>query len=322
MARLGLDDDDDDKKNSYYNLPENVRRSNILFKMDDYWISIPLSVEYRAVYGLGELMMSTICGKEHLSDGELAMQVAAQMSQVMPLDLMNDGGLMGLIPSMVKPWAEVHENKSWTGLPIYKDTPYNKDMPEWTKAYSNANKYIVGLSAAMNEVSGGDKYTKGNLDFNPSKVEHLLNGYFGGVFNTIDRMTKMAETAAGAREFDPQNFLILNRVVKAGDERTEHRAVNNEYFRLQKELETVGRRLRNYNHDTKNGIFDYAEKIDYLNNSPEYAKYEIYRHYRKYINQLQDVMKNVADEQERGALEEELFKIKKEMIDEINGYSK
>ena len=322
MAQLGLDDDDEeDKKNSYYNLPEHIRRSNILFKAGNSWVSIPLPVEYRAVYGLGELMMSTIGGKEHLTGGETAMQIAAQLSQVMPLDLMNDGGLMGLMPSAGKPVAEVLANKSWTGLPIYKNTEFNKDMPEWTKAYKSANKYLVGLSAAMNEVSGGDKYTKGAIDWNPSKVEYLLNGYFGGVFNTINRMAKMAETVAGARDFDPQSFLILNRVVKAGDERTEHRAINNEYFRLQEKLENVGKRLRHYENDTMNGVFDYAEKIDFLYNSPEYAQYEIYRYHQKYINELYDVLKNVVDEQERKSFEEELFQAKKDMIDEISRYT-
>lgn len=319
VAQLGADDDDEeDKKASYYNLPEHVRRSNLLFKAGESWVSIPLPVEYRAVYGLGELMMSTLNGKEHLTGGELAMQIASQVSQVMPLDLMNDGGMSGMVPSAIKPFAEVMANKSWTGLPIYKDTPYNKDMPEWTKAYKSANKYIVGLAAAVNEATGGDKYTKGKVDWNPSKVEYLLNGYFGGVFNTINRMAKMAETAVGAREYDPQNFLLLNRVIKAGDERTEHRAINNEYFRLQEELESVGKRLRHYENDTKYGIFDYAEKIDFLYNSTEYAKYEVFRLYKRYIDEINKEMKMVADEEEKKKLNEILFSIKKEMIDKIN----
>ena len=30
-------------------------------------------------------------------------------------------------------WEAYVAEKSWTGMPLYKDTPYNKDMPEWTK---------------------------------------------------------------------------------------------------------------------------------------------------------------------------------------------
>ncbi len=320
VAFLGGDDDDDDNKNSYYNLPEYVRRSNILFSAGKHWISIPLPVEYRAIYGLGELMISTISGKEHLTDSEIAEAIIGQMSQILPLDFMEGGGdLNAVVPSAAKPlWEAYVAEKSWTGLPLYKDTPYNKNMPEWTKAYSSANKHIVNLTASLNEVTGGDRYTKGNIDINPSKIEYVLKGYFGGVFNTIDKMAKMAETAAGEREYDPQNFLLLNRVVKAGDERTEYRAVNNEYFRLKKEHDDLKSRIKNYENDTYNGIFDYANKIDFLYNSPEYQRYEIFELYKKEIESLNDMIKNTYDNDERKELETYLNEIKKEMIEEMN----
>lgn len=317
IAYLGGDDDDDDK-NAYYNLPEYVRRSNILFRIGDSWISIPLPVEYRALYGMGELMTSTLNGKEHFTGGELAEQIAAQMSQILPLDLMNDGGLMGLVPSSIKPFAEIHENKSWTGLPIYKDTPWNKDMPEWTKAYKSANRELVNLAAVLNEISGGDAYTKGAIDINPAKVEHLLEGYFGGVASTIDKMTKTAETIAGEREYDPRSILLVNRLVKAGDERTEYRAVNNEYYRLKEEHDRIGTRLRHYENDTDNGIFDYAEKIDFLYNSPEYERWEIFEFYKDDIDDLYDELKEAVDDDERKDIESELNEVKKEMISEMN----
>lgn len=318
MAYMGGGDDDDDDKNAYYNHPEYVRRSNILFGVGEYSISIPLPVEYRAIYGMGELMMSTLNGKEHYTPEELAMQMVSQVSQILPLDLMNDGGMMGLAPSAFKPMAEVMTNESWTGMPIYKDTPYNKDMPEWTKAYKTANKYIVGLAETMNEISGGDKYTKGAIDINPAKVEYMLNGYFGGVFGTIDKMTKTAETVAGQREFDPRSVLLVNRLVKAGDERTEYRAVNNEYMRLRDEHDKVKTRLKNYEDDTDKGIFDFAEKIDFLYNSPEYARYEIFEKYRGEIDGLYEELKEVTDDEERKLIEAELNAVKKEMIEKMN----
>lgn len=50
---LGGGDGDDDNKNAYYNLPEYVRRSNICFYAGEQWITIPLPIEYRAIYGMG-----------------------------------------------------------------------------------------------------------------------------------------------------------------------------------------------------------------------------------------------------------------------------
>lgn len=323
VASLGYGDDDEDDKNSYWNLPEYVRRSNLLFRAGDQWISIPLPVEYRAVYGLGELMTSTLSGKEHFTDGELAGKIAGQVSQLLPLDFMEGGGgFKAFIPSSIKPFAEAYGyKKSWTGLPLYKDTPYNKDMPEWTKAYKSANKYLVDLSETLNEMSGGDQYTKGAVDFNPAQVEYVLNGYFGGIANTINRMTKMGETLIGQREYDPNSFLVLNRILKNGDERTEYKAVNNEYFRLKDEHDKLRTRLRNYERDTDNGVFDYAEKIDFLYNSPEYARYEIFENYRPDIDGLYDMLKEAntyGDKEAVKDIEAQLNELKKMMINDMN----
>ena len=319
VAYLGGDDDEDDK-NAYYNLPEYVRRSNILFRAGDSWISIPLPIEYRAFYGMGELMTSVFSGKEHLTGGEIAEAVLGQATQILPIDFLEGGGgLNAFVPSAAKPlWEAYVSEKSWTGMPLYKDTPFNKDMPEWTKAYSSTNKHIVNLAATLNETTGGDPYTKGAIDINPAKVEYMLNGYFGGVFGTIDKLTKTAETIVGDREYDPRSILLANRLVKAGDERTEYRAVNNEYFRLKEEHDRLKTRLRHYEEDTDNGIFDYAEKIDFLYNSPEYERYEIFEDYRKDIDDLYDEMQEAVDDEERKDIEAELNELKKEMIQEMN----
>ena len=320
IAGIGMGDGDDDADaNSYWNLPEYVRRSNILFKIGDQWVSIPLPVEYRAIYGMGELMVSAMNGKEHFTGSELGKAIAGQATQVLPIDFLEGGGgVKAFVPSAVKPFAEVYSNKGWTGMPIYKDTPYNKYMPEWTKAYKSANKYLVGIAKTLNEATGGDAYTKGSVDINPAQIEYLLNGYFGGVSGTIDKLSKSAETIAGDREYDPRNFLLLNRILKNGDERTEARAINNEYMRVKEEHDVLKARMKHYENDTDKGLFDYADKIDFLYNSPEFARYEIFEDYSKDIDALYQELKEANDGAEHLLIEKELTELKKEMIEEMN----
>ena len=205
-------------------------------------------------------------------------------------------------------------------------------MPEWTKAYKSANKHLVDLSEILNEMAGGDKYTKTWVDRlripitpenefnfnNPAQIEYVLNGYFGGIANTIDRMAKMGETIIGQREYDPKSFLVLNRILKNGDERTEYKAVNNEYSRLKDEHDIIGRRLKNYERDTDKGVFDYAEKIDFLYNSPEYERYEIFENYRPSIDEMYDILKEITDDDERKSIEADLNELKKMMISDMN----
>lgn len=272
------------------------------------------------MYGMGELAVSVLSGKEHYTGGEIAGQMAGQMTQLLPVDMLEgSGGWKPFVPSAVKPFAEVWTNKGWTGMPIYKDTPWNKDAPEWTKAYKSANGMLVGISEYLNEWTGGDPYTKGWIDINPAKVEYLLNGYFGGVSNTVDKLVKMGETAAGNREYDPRSFLFVNRLLKSGDERTEQRAVNNEYFRLKEEHDKLKARLKHYEDDTANGVFDYAEKNSWLNNSPEYRRMVLFEKYSSDIDAIARELKEPMSDNERKSLESELNALKKELVEAANG---
>ena len=293
--------------------------------MDKSWISMPLPPEYRSMYGMGELMVSAMSGKEHYTALDLSHQMASQVSQLFPIDFMEGGDWLSwkaFVPSAVKPVAEVMTNESWTGMPIYKDTPFNEDDPEWTKAYKSANPHLVGASKKLNEWTGGDRYEKGAIDINPSKVEYLLNGVFGGMSRSVDELTKMGETILGDMEYDPRNFMLLNRLVKRGDERTEYRAVNNEYLRIKEECEGLRKRLNHYENDTADGVFDYAKKIAWLNASPEYRILETYEDIAGDIDDINEELKEAeregASDQEKKKIELDLNQAKAVLVREVN----
>jgi len=330
VAAIGGGDDGDGEgdRDAYWNLPDYVRRNNIVFRlpgMDRSWISLPLPVEYRALYGLGELSVSALSGRRRYTRLELAHEAAGLVSQVFPIDFMEGGDWLSwkaFVPSAVKPVAEVLANESWTGMPIYRETPFNKDDPEWTKAYRSANGYLVAASEWLNEKTGGDRYTSGAVDINPAMVEHLLNGTFGGVSQTIDKLTKTGETVLGDREYDPRSFLLLNRLVKRGDERTEYRAVNDAYFRIKEECEALRKRLNRYEDDTADGVFDYAERIARINASPEYRALDAYEAWAGDVDaiseELEEAEREGASGREVKSLEAELSQAKAVLVERVN----
>ncbi|MCM1441068.1 MAG: hypothetical protein NC131_17980, partial [Roseburia sp.] len=317
---LGGGDGDDDDKNAYYNLPEYVRRSNICFKAGDQWITIPLPIEYRSIYGLGELTYGVMSGNERYSDSELAYHTASQVSQILPLDMLEGGGgVNAFIPSAAKPFTEAYiMNKGWTGLPVYKDTPFNKEDPEWTKAYASADQHLVGITRWLNEVSGGDDYKKGAIDINPAKIEYLLNGTFGGMFTFPVKVKKSVETAAGSREFEWRNIPIANRVVKSGDERTANRKLQNEYFKYKAEYERTGKLLKRYEDAADEGIMGYAEKADLMYNSEEYLRYEIFDEFKGDLDAYREEIAAESDPEARRELEAEMYAAMRMLIDALH----
>ena len=320
LAQAGGGDDDD--KNAYYNLPSYIRRSNICFSAGDQWVTIPLPIEYRAIYGLGELAYGAISGNERYSDDELCHEVMAQFSQLLPIDILEGGGgLSPFIPSLAKPAVEAYVmNKSWTGLPIYKDTGYNKDDPEWTKAYKNADQHLVKASRWLNEVSGGDDFKKGRIDIiNPAKVEYLLNGMFGGMVSFPSKVVKTVETIGGSREFEWRNIPLANRIIKSGDERTANRRLKSDYYKYKKEAMDAKRLARKYESRGQEGFMEYAEKADFLYNSPEYRRALVFTNYEPDIKALEQSIDDAGDPNVRKMLETDLYSTMREMVNELEG---
>lgn len=317
-AAFGDDEDDD-----YYDLPEYVRRNNICFRNGGgNWITIPMPIELRAIYGLGEMSSGIVSGKEKYTDKKMAMKIAEQMSQVLPLDMMEGGGgFSAFVPSSVKPLIEAGDNKDWTGLPLYKDNDFNKGMPEWTKAFKSVDPAILAMTKYANELTGGDKYTTGTVNLNPAIIEHILDGYFGGIEATRSQMVKSAETAWGSRDFDWRNIPVGNRLIKSGDERTKKKAIDNAYYENLEEMDKIGQRLRGYRKELsnpQNDSFDMAEyqkKLNDLMMSDEYRRYIEFNNLNKLYQSMGEYLKKVDDER----LEMELYDLKAMMNEIANG---
>ena len=316
LAGIGGGDDDE-----YWNLPSYVRRSNICFKIPGTksFCSIPLGIEQRAIYGLGELFSSVASGKERMSGKEIAKEIAGSLSSMMPLDMMEDGS--SFMPSYIKPYTEAYiSNKDWKGMPIYRKTPYNEDDPEWTKASKRTNQLVVDFSKWCNEVTGGDDVKRGWANWNPSKLEHLFEGVFGGISTTANKMVKAGEMVAGKQDFDWSNILLASRVIKSGDENAAAKRYNAEYWKYCGEYRETKRLVDHYENQDSEGIIGAAEKLDFMYNSPEYGRYEIVDEYYYDVKELSDELKETTDDQERKELEAEINTLKQEMVMRIRAF--
>jgi hypothetical protein len=303
------DDDDDDKK-KYYLIPEYIRRSNICFRVwGDTWCTIPLPIELRAMYGLGELYTAVTSGGEKLSNEELAYAIAGQVSQVLPLDMLEGGGgLNALIPTAIKPIVEAYRNIGWHGGPIHREF-YTSDMadttPQWTLAYPSVSSFLMNFTKALNEWSGGENYEgvegakpndaiKGEIDLNPAKIEYVLKGYFGGVYTTFNNIIKSTETVFGDRKFEAKNTPVYNRLFKEDDPEAEKRKYNKIFYKDKEADAIMEKRIKNAIKFSK-GSLEYADKLAQLQKSDEYKSYVYRKGYKEAVKLIQKRL-NYGDE--------------------------
>lgn len=239
-AAFSGDDDEDD----YYNLPEYVRRNNICFKIGKgKYATLPLPIEIRAIYGLGELAYSYLSGREGLTHGEAVTKTIQQITQVLPIDMMADGGgAMALVPSAAKPVVEVVFNVDWTGRPIYKEkTPWNQNDPTWTLAFKSTSPELVQMSRLVNEWTNKNTadglerpYNRGWADNrylnNPAVWEHILEGYLGGMATMFNQTKKTLMMPFNEDLREVRNVPIASRFIKDAGKEGRSYAARNEYY--------------------------------------------------------------------------------------------
>lgn len=311
-STMGGDGDEDD----YYNLPEYVRRNNICIYVGGEWITMPLPIELRAIYGLGELASGLLSGKENMTGGKLTKKIAEQVSQIMPIDMMEGGGgFSAFVPSYVKPAYEVWTNKDWTGIPIYRKNDFNKNMPEWTKAYSSTSPELVKLSEIINEWTGGTKYKTGMIDFNPAIVEHLFESYLGGVGTTINQLKKTLMMPFNEDLQELRNAPVISRFMRSADSRSVQKRIDEEYFNNRNRFELIQQEVNGYKKELNNpqtNDFDYAKYQTLYNkmiNSDEYRKYIEFKEMDKVLKRMRDEFKQSGNEE----LEAQMFLLKEAM---------
>lgn len=292
VAAMGGDDE-------YYDLPEFYRRSNWVFALPGGgWLTLPLPIELRAFYGAGELASSLMGGKVRMSGGEITMELAATVSQVLPLNFLEGGGSwQALVPSAAAPVVEVVVNRDWTGIPVYRSTTFNEHVPEWRAVYKNTNELLVDASRRLSRWTGGNDVDRGRVEINPAGVQHVLEGYLGGFATFTNKLVGLASQVIDAdEEVDVRNVPFVNRVYKEGNDKTRKSAVREDYFLLMEEYGRTEYRLREYRKRAARGVLEFAERLDWLNNSEEFARYVALRPHKSAIDKLRQMADMTDDE--------------------------
>lgn len=291
MAALSQGSGDDDT--NYYDLPDWVRRNNLCFYTGKGWVTIPLPIELRAFYGLGELAQSVLSGNEEYTATDIATKMLEQVSQLFPVDFMEGGGsLTSFVPSYAKPIVEAYvTNKDYTGTPIYKDAEYNKNRPEWTKAYKGTNQALVWASRLLNELGGGDDVKKANvgvMDVNPAKIQHLFEGYFGGLGKFVFQTMKVASMPFNEDNRELKNVPIINSFYKTSDERTKDRAITSKFYKYNDEYQKTRELLSLYKKELQ--APEYKSKFYDLMYSPEGFSATMMDSYNKQLSAVRKAM--------------------------------
>ena len=194
-------------KDPYGELPDYIRRNNLcIYTGGGEFITIPLAIEERAFYGLGDLAAGLTFSKNISGQKNPALDAVGCISQLAPVtDYLGNASfgknpgeetLKAVLPSATSPFLEWAFNSDWKGAPIHRENKFDEYQPSWMLAYQGTPEWLINMNkkvnAMTNDVAPGNENMLGNgfLDAvtDPSGLQHFYSGYLGGAATFMERL--------------------------------------------------------------------------------------------------------------------------------------
>ena len=315
---VGLFGGDDDH---YQDLPETARRNSLcLFVPKVGWVKIPLGFGLRSAYAMGGLLSERLFYPkgDYTSMTRSLFNIALDL---MPLSMgsSEQDWWLNVVPSSLRPLAENIANKDWTGRPIVNEY-INENWPEYRRANNHTSPVSVYISEGLNYLTGGDEYTPGFVNLNPSQFEHIALGLLSGVGTLVGNTFETTANLIQGEELDTRHIPFLKDFFSTSGGVTHTSAVKRNFYALKDEYEKTKVRVLGYEReeaDGKNDPESVARRVDFTQNSAEYKRYEVMDEAVSEVNSLRKDLKEATTPEEVKALESEMQQVMEDAINDV-----
>ena len=337
-------------KDPYGELPDYIRRNNLcVYIGGGEFVTIPLAIEERAFYGLGDLAAGMTFSK-NISSQKMPnltenkdidkylnpfMDAVGCMSQLVPVaDYLGNASfgkhpwqetIKALAPSATSPFLEWVYNSDWKGAPIQRDNKFDENQPSWMLAYKGTPEWMINMNkkvnALTNDVAPGNEDMKGN-DFldavtNPSAMHHFYGSYFGGAATFVERVGGLIKNG---KDTETKDIPFLRSLLYTPSEQSSLQRTKSKWYNYKDEMEkTMANvdRLKSKNVPIDKRITNIGEYY-HFQNSKEAAKVRVIELAEKQMDRWKKMRDKASDTESINFANQNIDRIMMDAVDELD----
>lgn len=335
---IASEDEKDRKgvKDPYGELPDYVRRNNLcIYKGGGQFVTIPLAIELRAFYGLGDLAAGLTFSPNVSGQKNPALDAVGCMSQLVPvMDYLGNSSagkeplnetIKAITPSALSPFVEWELNTDWKGAPIERRGDWNENSPAWQRAYKGVpdgymavNKFV---NAQTNDVAKGNEDMLGNsfLDMvtNPSMLNHYIGVLGGGAATFTERAIGVIKHGS---DTETKDIPFLRSLLYTPSEQSSLQRTKSKWYNYKDEMEkTMANvdRLKSKNVPIDKRITNIGEYF-HFQNSKEAAKVRIIELAEKQMKRWKKLRDKASDTESINFANQNIDRIMMDAVDELD----
>lgn len=323
-------------KDPYGELPDYIRRNNLcVYIGGGEFVTIPLAIEERAFYGLGDLVAGLTFSPNVSGQKNPWMDAVGCMSQLVPVaDYLGNSSfgkhplqetIKAVAPSATSPFLEWVYNSDWKGAPIQRDNKFDENQPSWMLAYKGTPEWMINMNkkvnALTNDVAPGNENMKGN-DFldavtNPSALHHFYGSYFGGAATFVERVGGLVKNG---KDTETKDIPFLRSLLYTPSEQSSLQRTKSKWYNYKDEMEkTMANvdRLKSKNVPLDKRITNIGEYF-HFQNSKEAAKVRIIDLAEKQMKRWKKLRDKSSDTESINFANQNIDRIMMDAVDELD----
>lgn len=335
---IASEDEKDRKgvKDPYGELPDYVKRNNLcIYKGGGQFITIPLAIELRAFYGLGDLAAGLTFSPNVSGQKNPYFDAVGCMSQLVPvMDYLGNYSagkepinetIKAISPSALSLFVEWKLNTDWKGAPIERRGDWNENSPAWQRAYKGTpdgymavNKWV---NAQTNDVAKGNEDMLGNsfLDMvtNPSMLNHYIGGLGGGAATFTERAIGVVKHGS---DTETKDIPFLRSLLYTPSEQSSLQRTKSKWYNYKDEMEkTMANvdRLKSKNVPLDKRITNIGEYY-HFQNSKEAAKVRVIELAEKQMKRWKKMRDKASDTESINFANQNIDRIMMDAVDELD----
>lgn len=337
-------------KDPYAELPDYIRRNNLcVYIGGGEFVTIPLAIEERAFYGLGDFAAGMTFSK-NISSQKMPnltenkdidkylnpfMDAVGCMSQLVPVfDYLGNSSFgkhpvqetfKAIAPSPTAPFLGWMYNSDWKGAPIQRDDKYDENQPSWMLAYKGTPEWMINMNkkvnALTNDVAPGNEDMKGN-DFldavtNPSALHHFYGSYFGGAATFVERVGGLVKNG---KDTETKDIPFLRSLLYTPSEQSSLQRTKSKWYNYKDEMEkTMANvdRLKSKNVPIDKRITNIGEYY-HFQNSKEAAKVRVIELAEKQMKRWKKMRGKASDTESINFANQNIDRIMTDAVDDLD----
>lgn len=335
---IASEDEKDRKgvKDPYGELPDYVRRNNLcIYKGKGEFVTIPLAIELRAFYGLGDLAAGLTFSPNVSGQKNPYFDAMGCMSQLVPvMDYLGNSSagkeplnetIKAIAPSALSPFVEWEMNTDWKGAPIERRGDWNEDVPAWQRAYKGTPDGYMALNkfvnAQTNEVAKGNEDMLGNsfLDMvtNPSMLNHYIGGLGGGTATFTERAIGVLKHG---KDTETEDIPFLRSLLYTPSEQSSLQRTKSKWYNYKDEMEKMIAnvdRLKSKNVPIEKRISNYSDYYRFQN-SKDAAKVRVIELAEKQMKQWKKLRDKSSDTESINFANQNIDRIMMEAVNDLD----